>query len=347
MSKKSKKRKKKPIRLAQIGRFSYLSSHAVERLRQRTQMTPDEMNHLLDHNGYFKLGSHAGFYRIHLLFYSPKDDNFFVAIQDERMGKVVTILPINYHDKLAWRITPEECEQAKQKFEAYDQARKATPSVKNTQPPTLPPKPKAPTKLANIRFVYRLNNHEDENSRLEFIQKEDARKKPKFLLCVMYIGKDLRTRRKQLLTVDASIYDNEISKLWQDDELIQKIDRVIQRKNLLQESIFLLEVLNRDRVLLNYLEFRDKEQSYRFMEKYLVKLQMMYDLLKSLDFNEHNRVLLPKWQNLVAIEYRTLPAVNKKPPSKKQIAWAIFVAILLGLLYKLVKQRIKKFFSLK
>lgn len=346
MSKKSKKHKKKPIRIAQTGRFSYLSSHAIERLEERTQMAPDEMNHLLDNDGYFKLGSHAGFHRIHLLFYSPKDDNFFVAIQDERMGKVVTILPINYHNKLAWRISPEECEQAKQKFEAYDIARQTPPVLTK---PVKPTPEKAPPKLANIRFVYRLHNHSDELSRLEFVHKEDARKKQKFILLIIYIDKDLKTKRKQLFKLDSAVYNHEIKNLWKDDSVLNRIDTVIQRKNILQQSVFLLEVLNREKILLQYLEFRQQDEAYRFMEKYIVQLQMMYDFLKTLDLNRYQRIFLPKRQIVLQLSYQNhiKPAIHKKSPSKKQIAWAIFVMILLALIYKLFKQRLKKFFNLK
>lgn len=347
MAKKSKKRKKKPIRLAQIGRFSYLSSHAIERLEERTQMTPDEMNHLLDHNGYFKLGSHAGFHRVHLLFYSPKDENFFVAIQDERMGKVVTILPVNYHNKLAWRISQDDCDQAKQKFDIYYQASQNTPPpAKETPKPTSATVVVKPPKLA--RFVYRLCHESDEPSRLEFVNKEGSLKKPKFIITILYIDKDLRIKRKKLFQIHAEDYQHEVKKLWQDNNVLEKIDETVARRNIQQQSIFLLEVLNRQKSLLDYIQFREQEEAYYYMQGYLGRLEIMYEFLNTLDFNIYHRVFLPKYPSYPALGYVMQKSlVNKKSPSKKQIAWAIFVAILLALLYKVLKNKIKKLFSLR
>ena len=55
------------------------------------------------------IGQYAGSYRRHLLFFSPKDKFCYVAIQDERYGKIITVLPPAYHRNLAWRINAEQC----------------------------------------------------------------------------------------------------------------------------------------------------------------------------------------------------------------------------------------------
>lgn len=59
------------------------------------------------------MGSKPGFNRDHLLFYSAPDDDFFVAIQDRLTGTVVTVLPLDYHSNLAWDVSPEDCDIAK------------------------------------------------------------------------------------------------------------------------------------------------------------------------------------------------------------------------------------------
>lgn len=348
MARKSKKRKKKPIKLAQVGRFSYLSSHAIERLGERTQMNVDEMNHLLDHQGYFKLGSHAGFHRVHLLFYSPKDENFFVAIQDERMGKVVTILPTAYHDKLAWRILPEDREQAKQKFDAYYQACQSTQNTVAPKP-TEPKPTKNPVKVQKLaRFVYRFYHDNEDYERLEFINKETSSKKPKFTITISYIDKDLRAKRKKLMKVASGNYDGNVKKMWQDEQVLARIDETIQQKNIQQQSIFLLEVLNQKKSLLDYIHFREQEESYRYMQKYLLKLEMMYHFLQTLDFNVQGKVLLPKYPKYPALLQKDKKSVlSRKLPSRKQLAKLIFTLILLALLYKAFKEKIKKFFSLR
>ena len=43
--------------------------------------------------------------RVHRLFYSQPDGVPFVAIQDEKCGTVVTILPIDYHNRCAWHVS--------------------------------------------------------------------------------------------------------------------------------------------------------------------------------------------------------------------------------------------------
>ena len=105
--------------VARHHRFSYLSAHADLRLQQRTRMTRAEIAHLLDQGICVKLGHQAGFYRQHLLFYSPKDAGCFVAIQDTRMGKIITILPLEYHKNLAWQVSELDCQQAKYYYDTY------------------------------------------------------------------------------------------------------------------------------------------------------------------------------------------------------------------------------------
>jgi len=73
----------------------------------------EDIARILDRKLAIYTGRKPGFNRNHLLFYSPPDDNFFVAIQDGLTGTVVTILPLDYHANLAWTISPEDCAKAK------------------------------------------------------------------------------------------------------------------------------------------------------------------------------------------------------------------------------------------
>lgn len=99
-------------------RFAYTSSHAAK----RTSMNILELMSLLDNGAYVNIGKYAGSYRRHLLFFSPKDKFCYVAIQDERNGKIITVLPPAYHRNLAWRINPEQCQLAKKRYESYTKA---------------------------------------------------------------------------------------------------------------------------------------------------------------------------------------------------------------------------------
>jgi hypothetical protein len=103
-------------------RFAYPSSHAAKRIAQRTSMNILELMSLLDNGACVNIGQHAGSYRRHLLFFSPKDKFCYVAIQDERNGKIITVLPPAYHRNLAWRINAEQCQLAKKRYESYTKA---------------------------------------------------------------------------------------------------------------------------------------------------------------------------------------------------------------------------------
>lgn len=94
-------------------KFAHFSRHAFIRLMQRTRLRSEEIANILDQGLVIDTGRMPGFNRRHLLFYSLPDDNFFVAIQDELTGTVITILPLEYQSNLAWKITEKDCLRAR------------------------------------------------------------------------------------------------------------------------------------------------------------------------------------------------------------------------------------------
>ncbi len=96
--------------------FAHFSWHAFMRVRQRTSLSCEEIANILDSKLVVNAGKQPGFNRNHLLFYSHRDRDYFVAIQDSLTGTVVTILPLDYHQNLAWKISDAECEKAKEIF---------------------------------------------------------------------------------------------------------------------------------------------------------------------------------------------------------------------------------------
>lgn len=90
-----------------------ITGHALKRLRERTSLDVSELNQLLGSLAYVPLGSKPGIHKEHLLFFSERDNACFVALRDTLNGDVVTILPVNYHENLAWKVTREQCEAAK------------------------------------------------------------------------------------------------------------------------------------------------------------------------------------------------------------------------------------------
>jgi len=94
--------------------FTYFSTHAYKRIKQRSLLSFDEITSILDGKFYVHTGTQPGFNREHLLFYSHKDDCCFVAIRDNQTGKVITVLPLEYHKNLAWPISNKDISKAKE-----------------------------------------------------------------------------------------------------------------------------------------------------------------------------------------------------------------------------------------
>ncbi len=130
--------------------FAHFSRHAFVRIAQRTSLSCEEIAEILDRGLVVNTGRKPGFNRNHLLFYSHRDRDYFVAIQDGFTGTVVTILPLDYHENLAWKIGEADCEKAREVFLAAPPLIKRGPS----EPPKEPPK------------VFVINGHYvDENGR--------------------------------------------------------------------------------------------------------------------------------------------------------------------------------------
>ena len=76
--------------------FTHFSKHAFDRIAQRTHLRCEDIARILDQKLALNTGRKPGLNRNHLLFYSIPDDDFFVAIQDELTGTIVTVLPLDY-----------------------------------------------------------------------------------------------------------------------------------------------------------------------------------------------------------------------------------------------------------
>lgn len=70
--------------------------HAFDRVTERLSLTHDEVAEILDTGNTLPIAKEQSSSRVHYLFYSTIDEQCFVAVQDERDGTVVTILPPDY-----------------------------------------------------------------------------------------------------------------------------------------------------------------------------------------------------------------------------------------------------------
>jgi hypothetical protein len=117
-------------------RFTHLSRHARKRVKQRTQLTNLQLSAALDQNLVVNTGCKPGLHREHLLFYSTQDECCFVAIRDKLTGKVVTVLPLDFHDNLAWPISDMQVQKAKALMHIQSPELESLPTVAHV--PELP-----------------------------------------------------------------------------------------------------------------------------------------------------------------------------------------------------------------
>jgi hypothetical protein len=94
-------------------RPNLFSFHAVHRLGQRTQLTSTDVIRIIGERKFVDIGAKPGVHRRHLLFYSVPDQVHFVAIQDPIDGTLITILPLEYHEHLAWNASDEQLSAAR------------------------------------------------------------------------------------------------------------------------------------------------------------------------------------------------------------------------------------------
>ena len=105
-------------------RFTYFSNHALQRIKQRTLLEPNEIADIIDFGLAIDTGKEIIFEKTHWLIYSIKDECYFFIIQDKFTGLVITLLPTQYHDNLAWSVDNESFAQAKSNIEQNDIAEK-------------------------------------------------------------------------------------------------------------------------------------------------------------------------------------------------------------------------------
>lgn len=92
---------------------THFTRHAWSRIHGRLSLSPSDVAQLLDRNIAVDVGVEPGSNRQHRVFFSEPDRVCFVAIQDMKNGAVVTVLPIHFHDRIAWQVSAEAQEEAR------------------------------------------------------------------------------------------------------------------------------------------------------------------------------------------------------------------------------------------
>jgi hypothetical protein len=90
-------------------------------------MDPEDVADLLDFDLAVKIGEEKGTDRIHRLFYSHDDRQCFVAIQDDKTKMLITILPVDYYQTIAARISRSALKKAETLVSAEGNLDKSEP----------------------------------------------------------------------------------------------------------------------------------------------------------------------------------------------------------------------------
>ncbi|MCK5916947.1 MAG: hypothetical protein KAG34_00885 [Cocleimonas sp.] len=98
-----------------------LTYHAHEKIEERLLMSAETLCELLDDNIVVITGIETSSNRHHKVFYSPLNKMCFVAIQDQKTGHIITVLPLDYHQNKAWVTSYDAQRMAKEMMHGYIQ----------------------------------------------------------------------------------------------------------------------------------------------------------------------------------------------------------------------------------
>jgi hypothetical protein len=82
-----------------------LTQHSIERIAERSTSPPDSILDMIDDGFYVPIGCEQGPNRSHELLYIDADRTWFIVIRDMKTFEIITFLPVDYHENLAWKIS--------------------------------------------------------------------------------------------------------------------------------------------------------------------------------------------------------------------------------------------------
>ncbi len=78
-------------------KYTSFTNHAFERVKERLHLSLEEVRLILDDpEKHIPIRKEPSSNRVHLIFYSPIDRNYFVAVRDEKTRQVITLMPYHY-----------------------------------------------------------------------------------------------------------------------------------------------------------------------------------------------------------------------------------------------------------
>jgi hypothetical protein len=95
-----------------LRRTTTFTIHALDRVAERMHLSRIELAAILDHGRAVTLGVDEYSNRLHRLFFSRVDEQFFVAVQDTKTGDVITVLPLKYYANLHGYVKEDQVVEA-------------------------------------------------------------------------------------------------------------------------------------------------------------------------------------------------------------------------------------------
>lgn len=90
-----------------------LTEHARQRISERSVTAEGSIVSMLDEGLFVPIGTEAGSSRSHELLYLAGDGHWFVAIRDVRTLELITLLPVDYHENISWKVSFEAMQLAR------------------------------------------------------------------------------------------------------------------------------------------------------------------------------------------------------------------------------------------
>lgn len=131
-----------------------LTNHALSRLGERSSLSQEEITGILDAGGGIPISLQKGGRHAHRLIYSPRDEDWFMVVQDGGDGGVLTVMPLAFLEGRT-TVTAAQKRQARRKaIDAQDAMKAAAAPVLTVLPPPASTQPTS-TRLWKFRVRYR------------------------------------------------------------------------------------------------------------------------------------------------------------------------------------------------
>jgi len=113
-----------------------MTEHARQRIAERSVTAEESVLSMLDAGLFVPIGTEAGTNRSHELLYLPEDGHWFVAIRDLRTLELITLLPIDYHENIAWKVSFDAMQTAREMVTGEKRRGEAEPHAHARPEPT-------------------------------------------------------------------------------------------------------------------------------------------------------------------------------------------------------------------